>query len=99
MPHFADRLPVENFVIYDDTRGLFGVHPAGRQWYVLSGEEGAEPRLCLSERERQYQELFRRFCRTIAIKERKIWSCREICCLSGSKNIWWNSDRKHEFVT
>lgn len=71
MPHFADRLPVENFVIYDDTRGLFGVHPAGRQWYVLSGEEGAEPRLCLSERERQYQELFRRFCRTIAIKERK----------------------------
>lgn len=71
MPHFADRLPVENFVIHDDIRGIFGVHPAGGQWYVLSGEEGAEPELCLSEQERQYQELFRHFCRTIAIKERR----------------------------
>lgn len=71
MPHFADRLPVENFVIYDDTRDIFGVHPTGRQWYLLSGEERREPKLQLSEQEMQYQELFRHFCRTIAIKERK----------------------------
>lgn len=71
MPHFADRLPVENFVIYDDTRGIFGVHPAGQQWYLLSGEEGREPKLHFSEQEMQYQELFRHFCRTIAIKERR----------------------------
>lgn len=71
MPHFSDRLPIENFVIYDDTRGIFGVHPAGGQWYLLSGEESGERELRLSEREMQYQELFRHFCRTIAIKERK----------------------------
>ena len=71
MPHFSDRLPIENFVIYDDTRGIFGVHPAGGQWYLLSGEESGERELRLSEQEMQYQELFRHFCRTIAIKERK----------------------------
>lgn len=71
MPHFADRLPMENFVIYDDTRGIFGVHPAGGQWYLLSGEKGKEPELNFSEQEMRYRELFRHFCRTIAIKERR----------------------------
>lgn len=70
MPHFADRLPAENFVIYDKGRGIFGIHPAGRQWYLLSGEEN-EPERRLSEQEWRYQELFRHFCRTIAIKERR----------------------------
>ncbi|MCM1057227.1 MAG: TIGR03915 family putative DNA repair protein [Firmicutes bacterium] len=70
MPHFADRLPIENFVIYDSTRELFGIHPARQQWYLLSGEE-AEPRLRYSEEEMRYQELFRHFCRTISIKERE----------------------------
>lgn len=70
MPHFADRLPIENFVIYDNTRNLFGIHPAKRQWYLLSGEE-EEPELRLSETETQYQELFRHFCRTISIRERE----------------------------
>lgn len=71
MPHFADRLPIENFVIYDEKRGIFGVHPAGKQWYLLSGEEVEEPRLNLSKEEKRYQELFRHFCKTIAIKERR----------------------------
>lgn len=70
MPHFADRLPVENFVIYDDKRNFFGIHPQRGQWYLLLGEETGEPELRLSEAEKQYQELFRHFCRTITIKER-----------------------------
>lgn len=71
MPHFADRLPQENFVLFDEKRNLFGIHPAGRQWYLLQGEEAVSPVLRLSEEEEQYQELFRRFCRTIAIRERR----------------------------
>lgn len=71
MPHFADRLPQENFVIYDDKRNIFGIHPAGRQWYLLCGKEAEVPKLCLSEEELQYQALFRHFCRTIAIRERR----------------------------
>lgn len=71
MPHFADRLPQENFMIYDDNRNFFGIHPAGRQWYLLRGEEAMQPVLHFSEEEKQYRELFRHFCRTIAIRERR----------------------------
>ena len=71
MPHFSDRLPIENFIIYDETRGIFGVHPAGGQWYLLSAEESEGRELRFSRQEMQYQELFRHFCCTIAIKERK----------------------------
>lgn len=71
MPHFSDRLPMESFVIFDDRRNLFGIHPAKRAWYLLRGEEAVKPALKLSEEEEQYQELFRHFCRTIAIRERR----------------------------
>lgn len=48
MPHFADRLPIENFVMYDDRRNLFGIHPAGKQWVLFCGEDGgmSEDRAC-----------------------------------------------------
>lgn len=72
MPHFADRFPAENFMIYDDMRNFFGIHPAGNQWYLLRREEiNGALELTLSEEERTYQELFRLFCHTIAIKERE----------------------------
>lgn len=70
MPHFADRLPIENFMIYDEKRNLFGIHPAGRPWYLLRGEETGLP-LQLSEEELRYQELFKNFCNTITIEARK----------------------------
>ncbi len=70
MAHFADRLPRENFVLFDDKRKLFGIHPAGGSWYLLQGEEDLKPRPCPSEEEERYQEAFRGFCRAIAIRER-----------------------------
>lgn len=70
MPHFADRLPMENFVIHDEGREMFGLHPAGGQWYLRCGEETlALPGL--SEGELRYQELFRGFCRFVTIGERR----------------------------
>ncbi len=73
MPHFADRFPRENFMIYDSIRGVFGVHAAGRPWYLVQANENPErmKQFKLSENEREYQELFRYFCRKIAIEERK----------------------------
>ncbi|MCM1145850.1 MAG: TIGR03915 family putative DNA repair protein [Blautia sp.] len=72
MPHFADRLPREDFLIYDEKRNLYGVHPAGKEWYLVSDTgELAEGMFQMSEKEEQYQELFTRFCKTIAIKERR----------------------------
>lgn len=71
MPHFADRLPIENFVIYDEMRNLFGIHPAKSQWYLLRGEDAAKPELNLSVEEEVYQSLFKQFCETIAIRGRR----------------------------
>ncbi len=70
MPHFADRLPGENFVIYDEVRGEFGLHPRFKQWYLVTNNEFDESTLVFSEEEQAYQELFTEFCNTIAIEAR-----------------------------
>lgn len=72
MPHFADRLSIENFMVYDENRKLFGVHPARSEWYLVSaGENFSLQEFTMSEREEAYQELFRSFHRTIGIKSRE----------------------------
>lgn len=72
MPHFADRLPEEDFMICDERRGLYGVHPAGKPWYLLRTEEEREPlEVQDSAEEMQYSELFQHFCRRISIEERR----------------------------
>lgn len=72
MPHFANRLPIENFVIYDEKRSLFGIHPAQKEWYFFRGEDGDKVTVPgLSEDEMTYQELFRQFCHTITIEGRR----------------------------
>lgn len=72
MPHFADRLPLENFVIYDERRNIYALHPSEGEWYLVCGdgeEEGGLP--SFSEGEKKYSELFMHFFHTIAIKERR----------------------------
>ncbi|MDE6220705.1 MAG: TIGR03915 family putative DNA repair protein, partial [Lachnospiraceae bacterium] len=34
MPHFADRLPADNFVIYDENTQMFGLHASFKRWYL-----------------------------------------------------------------
>lgn len=71
-PHFADRLPLLNFIIYDENRGIFAVHPASGQWYLVTNADMDEDMVnSYSEKEMEYQELFTYFCHKIAIKERK----------------------------
>ena len=71
-PHFADRLPLENFVIHDDKRQIFVLHPAKQDWFMTTGEHfNEEVTERFSQDEKQYEELFTHFCHTIAIKERK----------------------------
>lgn len=71
MPHFADRFPMENFMIYDEGRRLLGVHPARQQWYMIRGIQVDKKILISSEGEEKYRELFRHFCHKMAIKERE----------------------------
>lgn len=70
MPHFADRLPSENFIIYDENTDTYGLHPKQMPWYLAQGVEIDNDRLKITAAEEDYQELFKRFCKTIAIESR-----------------------------
>jgi len=70
-PHFADRFPLENFIIHDVNRQIFVLHPAKKGCVVVTGSEcDAFPLPGNSEEEMYFQSLFVKFCHTIAIKER-----------------------------
>ena len=71
MPHFADRLPLENFVIYDELRNIYAIHPAKGDWYLYTGADVlSQEQLQCSAGEERYSELFCSFFHSIAIKER-----------------------------
>lgn len=82
MEHFSDRFPGENFMVYDQGRKLFGLHRAGGDWFQTvamdkkTGNTGQEAAwqlddIPVSEEEQYYAGLFRHFCQTIAIAERR----------------------------
>lgn len=73
MEHFSDRLPMEDFCIFDEGRELFAVHPAGREWFFLEGSMAVAQveQVPYSTEEEKYAALFKHFCRHIAIEDRK----------------------------
>ena len=70
-PHFADRFPSEDFVIYDEIRNICAVHPKGKSCFMASGDSvrklSAEK---MNDKEEAIQQLFRHFVKTIAIESR-----------------------------
>ena len=76
-PHFADRLPVENWMIHDKAHQMFAVHEAGKKWVILWGEEIDETVFeKVSDKEEEYAILWKGFCRTIAIESRTNSRCQ-----------------------
>ncbi len=73
MEHFSDRFPSENFMVLDEGRQMFGVHKARESWFLAEGESVAEQvkRTAVSEAEVYYSSLFKHFCTSIAINERR----------------------------
>jgi len=76
-PHFADRLPLENWIIYDKTHQMFVVHEAGKKW-VLVWDEGFDRTMAkeVSRRELEYAKLWKNFCQAIAIESRLNPKCQ-----------------------
>ncbi len=70
-PHFASRLPVENWMIHDRSHQMFAVHEAGKEWFIVWGDAHAKafPE-DVSEKEEEYARLWTGFCQTIAIESR-----------------------------
>lgn len=74
-PHFADRLPLENWMIYDKTHGMFVVHEARKRWVLVSDACADESRFDeYSEAEEEIQELWKGFFNTISIEERESYA-------------------------
>lgn len=76
-PHFADRLPLENWMIYDKTHQIFAVHEKEKKW-VLVWNVDTDRSLTsqVSDKELEYARLWKSFVKTIAIETRTNPKCQ-----------------------
>lgn len=71
-PHFENRFGNENFIIYDTRRGKAAFHRCGYPFLIRQvTTEEMEKFSELSEKEENFQQLWKLFFTTIAIQERK----------------------------
>lgn len=75
--HFADRLPIENWLIWDKARHSLAVHPRGCEWFLREGLEQQEEQAFLAEEEDAYSKLWNIFCQTIGIENRYNPKCQD----------------------
>lgn len=66
MPHFAERMKSERFVIHDTKRKFAGMYD-GREW-IICGVGEAE--IYLSEYEQAFKNLWKKYYSAVNIKER-----------------------------
>lgn len=66
--HFIRRLPTQNFIIHDKNRNLIFLYNT-KEYSIMSAENFNIPNI--TEKEKEYQKLWKTFFDTIAIKERK----------------------------
>lgn len=77
-PHFADRFQQENWVIHDKKRRVMAVHPKCSLWVLTDAEDlNGDYLERRSEREEEFQALWKSFCKNIAIEERKNPRCQQ----------------------
>ena len=71
--HFCDRLPQENFMIYDGTRKLALIHRAGAFDFLIADASALDQNLIqnYSDSELEYQKLWCGFFESITIEARK----------------------------
>lgn len=69
--HFTDRLPQENFMIYDENRRTAAVHSAGKNFMLVDASDLNQDILGhYSQKEQEYRSLWQTFFESIAIKAR-----------------------------
>lgn len=71
-PHFTDRLPSDNWLIFDKGRNIAVVHEKESGWGVIKSDKlNLELLEKVSEEELQFESLWKGFCKSISIKERE----------------------------
>ncbi len=71
VPHFADRFPMEKFLIYDENRKLAAVHVSGSDWFIAEVANILQKDMDrVSFFEDDYRDLWKIFYNNIAVKER-----------------------------
>lgn len=70
--HFTDRLPMENFIIYDENRKLAVVHKASKNYLIVDASSLNQDIIKrYSQKELEYRKLWCGFFESIAIDARK----------------------------
>lgn len=70
--HFSNRLPLENWLIYDATHHMFLVHQAEKRWLLVVDEKlNMEKAGQISSSEKMFSNLWKGFFENISIKERE----------------------------
>lgn len=73
--HFKNRFPLENWIIYDESRKIAAVHPKGRECIITNGKDFNESIENNYQRD-NYEDLWKVFFNTIAIESRKNPRCQ-----------------------
>jgi len=77
-PHFAERYRQENWVIHDLDRGLLAIHRKETRWVIWDAAElKAEGLERYSKEEGEFRELWKTFCKSVMIKERRNPRCQQ----------------------
>ena len=77
-PHFAERLPQENWMIYDCRREKAAVYQAGGGWGILRVEKSQwQSQLHKAQEEAMFEQMWTLFHRTVSIKERENRACQQ----------------------
>lgn len=75
--HFADRLPEENWILYDKIREKAAVHQSGRGWLIVYPQDNQwSTKLKRAEESPNFEELWTSFFHSINIKERENPKCQ-----------------------
>lgn len=70
--HFVDRLPMENFIIYDENRKTAALHRKGSGYLLAEVPQADEDFMNrFSQKEQEYRQLWLEFFHSIAIEARK----------------------------
>ena len=80
MPHFSDRLPAENFVIYDQIRKYAVIHPKGRGCFFISNEQFMQLEENIPQQMDIFENLWKIYFESTDIRERLNEHCQINMC-------------------